>query len=191
MQAFLSIFSTLSFFPVLAFMYDPSLVIVLGALLLHVFFFYSIISLATLLAAVTVALCLAFAFSACVFLFLGKQNLLLHNSCHLLTPQSGGVLLATLGSALLLSGFLTAFAISAYLSGLLVLNLRRSGRGGFRAWSQQVTQILFPSSAHLPVDEDQYASEDSGALDGKDTKDGTNMEPLPIERWDNELKHAT
>lgn len=119
---------------------------------------------------------------------------MLRNSCHLLTPQSGGVLLATLGSALLLSGFLTAFAISAYLSGLLVLNLRRSGRRGLHAWSQQVTQIFFPSSIRLvPADEDQYASEDSGALDGKETKDGytAKMEPLPIERSDGELKHVT
>jgi hypothetical protein len=86
------------------------------------------------------------------------------------------------------------FAISTYLSGRLVILLRRSGRRGFRAWSQEATQMFFPSSVHLgPVDEDQYASEDSGILVGRGTKEGytTKMEPLPSERLDTELKHVT
>jgi hypothetical protein len=95
---------------------------------------------------------------------------------------------------LLLSGFLTAFAISTYLSGRLVLILRRSGRHGFRDWFQEVTQIFSPWFVHLvTVDEDQYASEDSGFLVGKGTKNDytTKMEPLPGERSDTELKNAT
>ncbi|KAF8500167.1 hypothetical protein F5888DRAFT_1356995 [Russula emetica] len=137
---------------------------------------FIVVSMATLSTALTIALFFAFAFSATVFLLLG------------------GVLLTTLGFALLLSGFLTTFAISAYLSGRLVLNLRRSGRHGFRVWFREVTQILSPWFVHLvSVDEDQYASEDSGFSVGKGTKDdyATKTEPLPVERSDTELKHAT
>jgi hypothetical protein len=95
---------------------------------------------------------------------------------------------------LVLSGFLTASAISAYLFGRLVLNLRRSGRHGFRVWSQEVTQIFSSWFVHLvSVDEDQYASEDSVSLVGKGTKDDYTIktELLPGERSDPELKHAT
>lgn len=84
--------------------------------------------------------------------------------------------------------------MSAYLSGRLILHLRRSGRGGFRAWSQEATRIFFPSSAHLArVDEDQDSSEDSGTLVGRGTKDSytTKMELPPGERPDSELKHVT
>ena len=113
---------------------------------------------------------------------------------HVLTLKSGGVLVTTLGFALLLSGFLTAFAVSAYLSGRLVLILRRFGRHGFRDWFQEVTQMFSPWFVHLvSADEDQYASEDSGFLVGKGTKDDykTKTEPLPGERSDTELKDAT
>jgi hypothetical protein len=95
---------------------------------------------------------------------------------------------------LLLSGFLTAFAISTYLSGRLVLALRHSGRHGFRVWSQEVTQMFTPWFVHLvSADEDQYASEDLGSLVGKGTNDEYTIktEPLPGERSDTELKHAT
>jgi hypothetical protein len=137
---------------------------------------FIVVSMATLSTALTIALCFAFAFSAIVFLLLG------------------GVLLTTLGFSLLLSGFLTGFAISAYLSGRLVLVLRHSGRHGFRIWLQEVTQILTPRFVHLvSVDEDQYASEDSGFLVGKVTKDDytTQTEPLLGDRSDIELKDAT
>lgn len=90
---------------------------------------------------------------------------------------------------MLLSGFLTSFAISAYLSGRLVLALRRSGRRGFRVWSQEVTRVFSPWFVHLvSVDEDQYASEDSGFLVGKGTKDDYTTK---MERSDTELKSAT
>ncbi len=95
---------------------------------------------------------------------------------------------------MLLSGFLTAFAISAYLSGRLVLTLRRCGRRGFRVWSQEVTQMFTPWSVHfVSVDEDQHASEDLGTLVGDDTKDGytTKKEPLHSESSYTEPKHAT
>jgi hypothetical protein len=69
---FLSTLATLSFFPLLAFMYGTSLVFARGALLNIRFLPYSIVSMATLSAALTVALCLAFAFSASVSLLLGK-----------------------------------------------------------------------------------------------------------------------
>lgn len=53
--------------------------------------------------------------------------------------------------------------------------------------------MFFPSSVHLgPAGEDQYASEDSGTLVGRGTKEGytTKMGPLPSECSD-ELKHVT
>jgi hypothetical protein len=53
-------------------MYGTSLVFARGALLNIRFLPYSIVSMATLSAALTVALCLAFAFSASVSLLLGK-----------------------------------------------------------------------------------------------------------------------
>ncbi len=84
--------------------------------------------------------------------------------------------------------------MSAYLSGRLVLALRRSGRRGFRVWSQEVTRIFSPWFVHLAsVDEDQYALEDSGFLVGKGTRDDSTIktEPLPGERSDSELKNAT
>ncbi|KAH9962127.1 hypothetical protein BC827DRAFT_1267123 [Russula dissimulans] len=152
---FFSIFFTLAFFPILA---------------------YIVVSLATLSAALSIALCLAFVFSSGVFFL------------------SGGVLLATLGFTLLLSAFLTTFSISAYLSGRLILNLRRSGRHGFRVWSQEVTHLFFPSSAHLiPVHDDQSASEGSDIWVGPDTRDGrtTKMEPLPSGTPDSPSKHVT
>jgi hypothetical protein len=71
-QVFISIFVTFSSFPVLAFMYVPQLVIVFGVLLSHMLP-YSITSLATLSAALTFALCLAFVFSTGVSLLLGKS----------------------------------------------------------------------------------------------------------------------
>lgn len=83
--------------------------------------------------------------------------------------------------------------MSAYLSWRLVLALRRSGRHGFSVWSQEVTQTLPPWFAHrVSVDEDQYASEDSGSLVGRGTKEDytTKTEP-PGERFDTELKNAT
>ena len=126
--------------------------------------------------------------------FTGQVNHSLYSPHRVLTQKSGGVLFTTLGFSLLLSGFLTAFAISAYLSGRLVLVLRRSGRHGFRIWLQEVTQIFSPWSVHLAsADEDQYASEDSGFLVGKGTKDDytTQTVPLPGERSDIELKDAT
>lgn len=112
---------------------------------------------------------------------------------HVLTPNLGSVLLTTLGFALLLSGFLTAVAISAYLSGRLVFALRHSGRHGFSVWSQEITQTLTPWFVHqVPVDDNQYASEDSGSFVGKGTKDdyATKTEP-PGDRSDAELKNAT
>ncbi|KAH9994547.1 hypothetical protein BJV74DRAFT_831158 [Russula compacta] len=128
---------------------------------------FVIVSLATLSSALTFALCMAFAFSTGVSLLLG------------------GILVATLGFTLLVSGFLTTFAISAYLSGRLILILHRSGRSGFRTgvrnWSQEVAHIFFPSSAHLaPVDDDRYGAEDSGILVERGTEDGhaTKMETL-------------
>ena len=75
--------------------------------------------------------------------------------------------------------------MSAYLSGRLVFILRRSGRHGFRVWFHEVTQMFSPWFVHLvSVDEDQYASEDSGTLVEKGTKDDytTKTEPLPGER---------
>jgi len=152
---FFSIFLILGFFPVLA---------------------YIIVSLATLSAALSMALSLAFVFSSGVFFILGS------------------VLLATLGFALLLSAFLTTFLISAYLFGRLVLNLRRSGRSGFRGWSREVTHLFFPLSAYLiPVHDDQSASESSDILVGPDMKDGptTKMEPLPSETQDSLSKQVT
>ena len=117
------------------------------------------------------------------------MNLLLYVLCRILTPQSGGILLSTLGLALILSAFLTGFAISVYLSGRLVLLLRRSGRSGFRAWSQEVTRIFFPSSAHLvPGDDEQDTSEDSGTLVGRDTKDSYKTK---MDLSSSELKHVT
>lgn len=95
---------------------------------------------------------------------------------------------------MLLSGFLTVFVISAYLSGRLVLALRHSGRHGFRVWSQEVTQIFTPWFVHLvSVDEDQDVSEGLCSLVGKGTKDHYTIEtePLAGERFDTELKHAT
>jgi hypothetical protein len=83
--------------------------------------------------------------------------------------------------------------MSAYLSGRLVLALRRSGRHGFSVWSQEVTQTLSPWFVHrVSLDEDQYASEDSGFLVGKGAKDDytTKTEP-PGERSDTELKNVT
>ncbi|KAI0284560.1 hypothetical protein BGY98DRAFT_947529 [Russula aff. rugulosa BPL654] len=136
---------------------------------------FIVVSMATLSTALTIALCFAFAFSATVFLLLGS------------------VLFTTLGLALLLSGFFTAFVMSAYLSGRLVLALRRSGRHGFSVWSQEVTQTLSPWFVHrVSLDEDQYASEDSGFLVGKGAKDDytTKTEP-PGERSDTELKNVT
>jgi hypothetical protein len=104
----------------------------------------------------------------------------------------GSVLLATLGFALVLSGFLTAFAVTAYLFWRLVFDLYRFGRGGFRIWSQEVAHIFFPSVTHLVVDEDQYTSEDSGVLDGRATKNGrvTETEHLLREPSDSDLKHV-
>lgn len=152
---FFSIFGTLGFFPVLAF---------------------AVVSIATLSAALTLALCLAFAFSTGVFLLLGS------------------ILLTTLGFALLLSAFLTASSTSAYLFGRLVLLLYTSGRDGFRIWSQEVSRVFLPSSAHLsPVDDARYASEDSDILVGQCVKDEhtTKMEPVSHEPPDSELKSTT
>ncbi|KAI0293913.1 hypothetical protein BC826DRAFT_1013187 [Russula brevipes] len=150
---FTLIFVTFSFFPVLAFI---------------------IASMATLSAALTFALCLAFVFSTGVSLLLGS------------------VLLATLGFALVLSGFLTAFAVAAYLLGRLAFDLYRFGRSGFRIWSQEVAHIFFPFVTHLVADEDQYTSEDSGILDGRATKNGrvTETEHLLPEASDSDLKHV-
>ena len=96
---------------------------------------------------------------------------------------------------MLLSGFLTVFVLSTYLSGRLVLALRHSGRHGFRIWSQEVTQIFTPWFVHLvSVDEDQDASEGfSTLIGGQGTKDHYTIktEPLAGERSDTELKHAT
>lgn len=89
---------------------------------------------------------------------------------------------------------MTAVAISAYLSWRLVLALRRSGRHGFSVWYQEVTQTLSPWFVHqVPVDEDQYAWEDSGSLVGKGMKDDSTIktELLHGERIDNsELKNS-
>jgi hypothetical protein len=52
-------------------MYEPPLISDLGTLYLNVFP-YSVVSMATLSTALTIALCFAFAFSATVFLLLGK-----------------------------------------------------------------------------------------------------------------------
>jgi len=144
---FFSIVVALSFFPVLTFI---------------------IVSIATLSTAWTIALCLAFAFSAGVFLLLG------------------GILLATLIFALLLSVFLTTSSISAYLFGRLVFLVYGSGRNGFRTWSQEVSHIFFPSSAHLAlVDDGRYASEDSDISVGQGMKDSRTtklkMEPVTHE----------
>ena len=54
-------------------MYEPILACFLGALDLNVLP-YSVVSMATLSTALTIALCFAFAFSATVFLLLGKQT---------------------------------------------------------------------------------------------------------------------
>ncbi|KAI0305367.1 hypothetical protein B0F90DRAFT_1666784 [Multifurca ochricompacta] len=124
---------------------------------------FFIILVATLSTALTLALCLALAFSTGVFLFLG------------------GILLVFLGSTFLLSGFLTAFALSAYLSGRLVFILRRFGRNGFRPWSQEVAYLFFPSSARPTLaDEDPYASEDSGVSVGRGVKDGLTAKTEPV-----------
>ncbi|KAI0249788.1 hypothetical protein BJV78DRAFT_1283765 [Lactifluus subvellereus] len=136
---------------------------------------FIIVSAATLSTALTLAVCLAFVFSTGVFLFLG------------------GILAATLGFALLLSGFLTTFGTCAYLSGRLVLLLHRSGRSGFRVWYQEVIHLFFPSSAHLaPVGEDLYTSEDSGILVGQEVQDGLTpkIEPSSRELPDSVLNRA-
>jgi len=52
-------------------MYEPPLSSVLGALRLNVLP-YSVVSMATVSTALTIALCIAFAFSATVILLLGK-----------------------------------------------------------------------------------------------------------------------
>jgi hypothetical protein len=106
---------------------------------------------------------------------------------------SGGILAATLGFALLLSGFLTTFATSAYLSGRLVLLLHRFGRSGFHAWYQEAIHLFSPSSAHLaPVGEDLYASEDSGILVEQEVKDDVTpkIEPSPRDLSDGVLNRA-
>jgi hypothetical protein len=54
-------------------MYEPPLASVLVALHLNVLP-YSVVSMATLSTALTIALCFAFALSATVFLLLGKQT---------------------------------------------------------------------------------------------------------------------
>jgi hypothetical protein len=104
----------------------------------------------------------------------------------------GSVLLTTLGFVLVLSGFLTVFAVAAYLFGRLVFDLYRFGRSGFRIWSQEVAHIFFLSVTHLVVDEDQYTSEDSGVLDGQATKNGrvTETEHPLHEPSDSDLKHV-
>ncbi|KAN0136820.1 hypothetical protein V8E53_005261 [Lactarius tabidus] len=115
------------------------------------FLAYIIISFATLSVALTVALCLAFLFSAGVFVFLG------------------GILLSVLCLTLLLSGFLTGFAMCTYLATRLISNLRHSGRNGFRVWYQEVTSMLSPLSPHLaPADKDLY---DAKGLTGGDAED--------------------
>lgn len=123
-------------------------------------------------------------------LFRVSQSLVCH-SYRILTLQPGGVLLAALGFALLLSAFLTTFLISAYFFGRLVLNLRRSGRS-FRGWSQGVAHLFFPSSAYLiPVHDGQSASEGSDI--SPDMKDGrtTKVEPLPSGTPDRLSEHVT
>ncbi|KAF8270584.1 hypothetical protein EI94DRAFT_1828158 [Lactarius quietus] len=155
---FFTIFLSFSFFPFLA---------------------YIIISFATLSVALTLALCIAFLFSAGVFVFLGKFTPLRLSCRHVLNVQSGGILLSILCLTLLLSGFLTCFAMSTYLAARLMSNLRHSGRSGFRAWYQEVTIMLSPSSPYLaPADEDLY---DSKGMTGGEVKDSHGIDTEPAE----------
>lgn len=75
--------------------------------------------------------------------------------------------------------------MSTYIAARLVSNLRHSGRNGFRAWYQEVTNMLFPLSPHLaPADEDLYTSQDIKGLTGEEAKGGHEIdtEPVPHEQ---------
>ena len=75
--------------------------------------------------------------------------------------------------------------MSTYLAARLISNLRDSGRNGFRAWYQEVTYMLSPSSPHsVPADEDLYTSQDTKGLTGGEAKDGHGIdtEPVPHEQ---------
>ncbi|KAH9974091.1 hypothetical protein BGW80DRAFT_1305215 [Lactifluus volemus] len=116
---------------------------------------FIIVSAATLSVALTVALCIAFSFSTGVFLFLG------------------GILVAILGLAFLLSGFLTTFATSTYFLGRLVVLLHRFGRSGFRAWYQEATHIFSPPSPRPALSaKDLHASDDSVNFVKREAKHG-------------------